>query len=105
LSKNDKSPLPPVKNKLSSTSQNDQVNMEDSIPCDDDHLAFKIFAVKTRIQAPKTTLQGVEEAKSDPKENEKRKLSLSLSKKKKIVLVNRYFNFQKRMEMPNSFNA
>jgi hypothetical protein len=61
LSKNDKAPLPPVKNKLSSTSQNDQVNMEDSIPCDDDPLSFRRFVVETRSQAPKTTPQGVEE--------------------------------------------
>jgi hypothetical protein len=56
LSKNDKAPLPPVKNKLSSTSQNDQVNMEDSIPYDDDPLSFGSFFVETRSQTPKTTL-------------------------------------------------
>jgi hypothetical protein len=74
LSKNRKAPLPPVKNKLASTSQNDQVNMEDSIPCDDDLLDFGRFAVETKSQAPKTTLQGVEETKSDPKDIEKGKL-------------------------------
>jgi hypothetical protein len=56
LSKTDKSPLPPVKNKLASTSQRNQVNMEDYIPCDDDPLSFRSFFVETRNQAPKTTL-------------------------------------------------
>jgi hypothetical protein len=77
LSKNGKSPLPPVKKKLASTSQNDQVNMEQSIPYDDDPFAFGSFVVETRSQAPKTTPQGVEEAKSDPKDNEKGKLPVS----------------------------
>jgi hypothetical protein len=47
--------------------------MEDSIPCDDDPLAFGRFVVETRSQAPKTTPQGVEETKSNPKDNEKGK--------------------------------
>jgi hypothetical protein len=74
LSKTDKAPLPLMKNKLASTSQNDQVNMENSIPCNDDHLSFGSFVVETRSQAPKTTLQGVEGTKIDPKANEKGKL-------------------------------
>jgi hypothetical protein len=77
LSKNRKAPLPPVKNKLASTSQNDQVNMEDSIPCDDDLLSFGIFVVETRSQAHKTTSQGMEDAKSDPKDIEKGKLPVN----------------------------
>jgi len=74
LSKTDKSPLPPVKNKLSSTSQRNQVNMEGYIPCDDDPLSFRSFAIETRSQAPKTTPKGVEGTIIDPKDNEKVKL-------------------------------
>ena len=45
LSKTDKSPLPPVKNKLASTSQNDQFKIEYFLPCDDDPLTFGSFVV------------------------------------------------------------
>ena len=55
LTKSRKSPLPLVKNQLASTSQNDQVNMEESIPCDENLISFRSFAIETRIQAPKTT--------------------------------------------------
>jgi hypothetical protein len=48
LSETNKVPLPPVKNKLASTSQNNQVNMEYSIPCDDGPLGFRRFDVETR---------------------------------------------------------
>jgi hypothetical protein len=51
--------------------------MEYSIPYDDDLLSFRRFVVETRCQAPKTTLQGVEETKSDPKDIENGKLPVN----------------------------
>ena len=77
MSKTNKAPLPPVKPQLAFTSQNNQFNMEDSIPYDEDPLSFRKCVVETRIQAPKTTPQGVEGTKIDPKDNEKRKVLMN----------------------------
>jgi hypothetical protein len=77
LSKYGKAPLPPINNKLTSTSQNDHVNMEDYVPHDDNSPPFGSFVVETRNQASKPNLQGVEGAKTDPKDNGKNKAIMS----------------------------
>jgi hypothetical protein len=67
LSKSCKAPLPPINNKLTSTSQNDHVNMEYYVPHDDNSPPFGRFVVETRIHASKPNLQGVEGAPGDPR--------------------------------------
>jgi hypothetical protein len=73
LSKSEKAPLPPINNKLTSTSQNDHVNMEYFMSHDDNSPPFGSFVVETRSQASKPNPQGVEGAKTNPKENGKNK--------------------------------